>query len=209
MRRNAAVRLFLIISVIASPGLAQSDSNWLFPTDQQLLAAARRGFEGHTPKPIYIHRNNPLYKLSGNVGVIEFQSPLYHAQFLGKKREMHTPVTDPSGLAEARGQFGLRVVFWAKWALETDARAEIELSQGDRVLRPTAQEGPKRTREQCDCAHWMPCTVLCWEIVTVYQFRFEPGAWIPSGKWDVDVRPSQGKPKKAVVDFDRIANTPP
>jgi hypothetical protein len=208
MRRDAVVR-FLLVCAIASPGLAQSDSNWLFPTDQQLLAAARRGFEGHKPKPIYIH-GNPMYKEPGKIGIIEFQLPLYHAQFLGKEqRDMHTPVADPLELATARGQFGVGVVFWAKWASKTDASAEIELSQGGRVLRPTSQAGPYRSREQCDCPPWMPCRVLCWEVATVYQFRFEPGTWIPSGRWNLAVLPSHGKPKKAVVDFDRLAGTPP
>jgi hypothetical protein len=208
MRRVAAVRLFLIC-IIASPGLAQSDSNWLFPADQQLLAAARRGFEGHKPKPIYI-LGTPMYRRPGKVGLVEFQSPLYHAQFVGKeKRDVLSPVSDPSEFAMVRGQFAVRVVFWAKWASETDASAEIELSQGGRVLRPTSQEGPNRSREQCDCPPWMPCRVLCWEISTVYQFSFEPGTWIPLGRWNLVVRPSQGKSKKAVVDFDRIAGTPP
>jgi hypothetical protein len=179
-------------------------SNWLFPTSEDLLAAAKRGFE--RGKAAKLKPYTILIGKCGKVMKVSLATPVDMAVALGEERrkKFESPPDEPDVL-ENRGTL-LIDVFLLPDNKDTDAEAAILLE--GRLLKPTSKLVHTKDIQQVACLLSLGQEIPRWVIGIAYQFRFDPSQPPPKGKCKLLLRLTDGKEQEIELDFDKMAHRP-
>lgn len=163
-------------------------STWLNPPDEQILAAAKRGFEGFDIGLLRLYFKKDRF-CQGYIAGILLETPLRAAEQVGRTRRVNS---EPLPTAGDLSSVKRRATFYVSYGSMNDSD-EVEgvmVKQERRVYRASSIEQLRPQAISCDAGSWK---TVYWRHSAVVNFR---GA---------DALPTKGKGSLVV----RRANRPP